>query len=132
MIVLRPAAALHGPQTWRGRGGTMLTCKRGGRFRPGRSVRTRARGVEKVTPEPMSLHGDFPRNFAAVLSVGCGLRHDPYALTQPSHPPCSTKTAIGGCAMSCARSRRYSEEDALRLAFESGPGAVVLSVPVAS
>jgi len=29
---------------WRGRSGTMLTCKRGGRFRPGRSVRTRAAG----------------------------------------------------------------------------------------
>ena len=35
--------------------------REGGSGRAG-SVRTRAGGSQKVTPEPESLHGDFPEN----------------------------------------------------------------------
>ena len=69
-----------------------------GRLVPAGSVGPNPRGGElrKVTPEPVSLHGDFPENCGAALLAYYSARKRRYALTQASYPPCGDwKPALG-------------------------------------
>ena len=81
--------------------------------------------VRKVTPEPESLHGDFPENWATALLASNDLRS--YAPTHLPHPPCCWKPGIGtGTTHRTDSGRQYS----LRINAASRIAVLVRGLPV--